>query len=47
MREGDYMGKIDLKDAYFSVGVREKDRKYLRFKWQGKTYHGLFGPMTK
>ena len=32
----DYMVKLDLKDAYFSVPVADDDRKYLRFKWAGE-----------
>ena len=32
----DYMVKLDLKDAYFSVPVADNDRKYLRFKWAGE-----------
>ena len=33
-----YMASIDLKDAYFTVPIAPKDRKYLRFFWQGKLY---------
>ena len=29
---------IDLKDAYFTVLIAPKNRKYLRFFWQGKSY---------
>ena len=32
------MKKIDLKDAYFSVKIDIKHRKYLRFRWKGKSY---------
>ena len=31
-----FMASIDLKDAYFTVPIAPKDRKYLRFVWQGK-----------
>jgi len=34
----DWMASLDLKDAYFSVAVREEDRKYLRFSWAGQTF---------
>ena len=34
----DYMVKLDLKDAYFSVPVADDNRKYLRFKWAGRVY---------
>lgn len=35
---GCFMGKIDLKDTYFLVPVRQQDRKFLRFLFQGKCY---------
>ena len=33
-----YMASIDFKDAYFTLPIAPKDRKYLRFFWQGKLY---------
>lgn len=33
-----YMASLDLKDAYYSVPIRESDRIYLRFLWQGILY---------
>ena len=38
MTPGCYMASIDLKDAYYSIPVAKEDRKYLRFRWQGKLY---------
>ena len=38
IQENDYMGKIDLKDAYLTVPVWEKHRKYLKFAWGGQCY---------
>ncbi len=38
IQPGDFLTSIDLKDAYFSVPVRQQDRKYLRFIWQGQRY---------
>ena len=38
LRPGDWMTKVDLKDAYFSIPVSSHDRKFLRFRWQGKMY---------
>ena len=32
------MASIDLKDAYYSVPITRKDRKYLRFLWQGNLF---------
>ena len=33
-----YMASIDLKDAYFTVPIALKDRKYLCFFWQGNLH---------
>ena len=33
MRRDCFMGSIDLKDAYYSVPVAQKCRKFLRFRW--------------
>lgn len=38
IQEGDWMGKIDLKDAYFGVSIAEKDRKFLQFRWANKLF---------
>ena len=38
IQENDYMGKIDLKDAYLMVPVWEKHHKYLKFAWGGQCY---------
>ena len=32
------MGSIDLKDAYYSVLVREQDRRFLRFLWRDQHF---------
>ena len=37
-KQGDWLAKIDLKDAYFMIPVHHQDRKFLRFQNQGKTY---------
>ena len=31
-----YMASLDLKDAYYSVPISKKDRKFLRFRFNGK-----------
>ena len=41
LKEGDLMVKIDLKDAYFTVPLAEKSRKFLRFMWEGNIYEFL------
>ena len=38
IRKGCFFAKIDLKDAFYSVAINEKFRKYLKFEWQGKLY---------
>ena len=49
LNRGDYMCKLDLKDAYLSVPINIAHRKYLQFQWEGITYHYnalLFGLAT-
>ena len=38
LRQGDFMTKVDLKDAYFMIPIAEDQRKFLRFAWQGRMY---------
>ena len=38
VQPNDYMVKVDLKDAYFSVPVHLDYRYLLRFRWAGKLY---------
>ena len=38
LKKGDYMCKLDLKDAYFSVLLNPASRKFVRFLWSGKLY---------
>jgi len=38
MDSGLWLASVDLKDAYFHIGIRKEHRKYLRFCWQGKLY---------
>ena len=38
IQKGDFMGKLDLKDAYLSVPIAQEHRKYLRFAWKGRYY---------
>ncbi|KAI8421872.1 hypothetical protein MSG28_009804 [Choristoneura fumiferana] len=33
-----YMGTIDLKDAYFLLGIHPKYKKYLRFMWNNQPF---------
>ena len=38
LKPGDWMTKVDLKDAYFMIPVATNHRRLLQFKWLGKTY---------
>ena len=38
IRKGDWMAMIDLKDAYLSVPILARHRRYLRFSWEGQLY---------
>lgn len=38
LQPGDYLASVDLKDAYFSVNMDPRDRKYLRFCWNSIVY---------
>lgn len=42
IQQGDYMYKIDLKNAL--VPVHPTDKKWLRFRWKGKLYQFLVSP---
>ena len=37
-RQGDWAISIDLKDAYFHLPIRESDRKFLSFSYQGEAW---------
>ena len=38
LQRNDWLVSIDLKDAYLSIQIAEKDRKFLRFLWKEQTY---------
>ena len=38
LRKRDFMIKIDLKDAYFTVPLCEEHQKFVRFNWEGTLY---------
>lgn len=38
IRKNCYFAKLDFKDAYFSIPVNKKDRKYLCFKWKNQIF---------
>ena len=41
LQNGDYMCKIDLNDAYFSVSLSKESRKWVRFQWKGSLHEFL------
>ena len=47
LEPGNYLYKLDLKDAYFCVPLNKQSRKYVLFEWRGSMYEFLclyFGP---
>lgn len=38
MKKGDYLMKLDLTDAYYTIPISQNHRKFLRFQLQGKMY---------
>nr|ACB38666.1 reverse transcriptase [Daphnia pulex] len=38
LRKGDWMVKLDLKDAYLTIPVHPSHQKFLRFKWKGRIF---------
>lgn len=36
--QGDYLGSLDMSDAYFAVPIHQDCWKYLKFKWDGTLY---------
>ena len=38
MREGCWLGSVDLRHAYYSVSIDSEYRKFLRFRWNDKLY---------
>ena len=38
IQQGDFMMKLDLKDAYYAIPIHHSHRKYLRFIYQDRTY---------
>ena len=41
---GDWLAKVDLKDAYFAVPIHYSHHQYLRFNFQGKCYQFICLP---
>ena len=44
IQQGDWMTRIDMKDAYFAIPIHKKHQRYLRFIWQKKVYQFLCLP---
>ena len=41
LERGDYLCKLDLKDAYLCVTLNKHSRKYVHFEWKGSLYELL------
>ena len=44
LSRGDYMASVDLKDAYYTVPISDRDTKFLKFVWRGQLYEFLVLP---
>ena len=38
LQKGDWVTSLDLRDAYFHIGIHRRSRRYLRFVFEGKDY---------
>ena len=38
LQQGDWLTRLDLKDAYFAIPVSRTHKKYLRFRWRKRAY---------
>jgi hypothetical protein len=38
IRQGDWLQKLDLKDAYLTVPIHHSYQKYLRFQWKSQIW---------
>jgi len=38
LKKGDWMVKLDFKDAYFHIPMAEEHRRFIAFKWKGVPY---------
>ena len=38
LQKGDWVASLDLRDAYFHIGIHRRSRRYLRFVFKGKVY---------
>jgi hypothetical protein len=44
LQKNDWMTRIDLKDAYFSIPINPQYQNFLRFKWQTRAYQFTYLP---
>ena len=41
LKQDDFLYKIDLKEAYFSVPLNKNSQNFVRFQWSGNMYEFL------
>lgn len=44
IRPGDWLGKVDLKDAYFTVALDKRQRQFFQFRWRKQLYQYISMP---
>ena len=38
VKQGDWMTRLDLKDAYLTIPIHPKEQKFFQFVWRGRKY---------
>ena len=44
IRQGDWLAKLDLKDAYLTVPVKSEHEPFLRFSWRDRRFQFTYLP---
>jgi len=46
LQSGDWLVKVDLKDAYFTIPIDSNHQQYLRFMLEGESYQFTCLPLV-